>query len=107
MVKVFQQQVRRCWSVPNERAEILTMQVFDHFLDGETLEGCYGAVGQVADYWLNVLDTQVRSIERQALYFVLVLLHVTLQGEDLTDDELVDLLSENRSMSRQVTSNTS
>lgn len=32
-----------------------------------------------ADYWLNILDTQ---------------------GEDLADDDLIDYLSENRSLSR-------
>ena len=61
MVKVFQQ------------------QVFGRFLDGGSLEECYRSVASVADYWLDVLDTQ---------------------GEDLDDSELLDLLAENRSMSR-------
>ena len=54
-------------------------ELFERFLMGDSLESCYAAVAVVADYWLDVLDTQ---------------------GEDLDDAELVDLLSENRSMSR-------
>ena len=56
-------------------------QVFERFLDGNSLKECYDAVADVANHWIDVLDTR---------------------GESLTDDELVDLISENRSMSRQL-----
>jgi DNA polymerase epsilon subunit 1 len=56
-------------------------QVFERFLDGNSLEECYASVADVANHWIDVLDTQ---------------------GESLETDELVDLISENRSMSRQL-----
>ena len=34
-------------------------QVFDQFLEGDTLEACYDAVADVANNWLDVLDTKV------------------------------------------------
>ena len=34
-------------------------QVFEQFLEGETLEECYAAVASVANRWLDLLDTQV------------------------------------------------
>lgn len=56
-------------------------QVFERFLDGDSLVECYDSVGEVANHWIDVLDTQ---------------------GESLETDELVDLISENRNMSRQL-----
>lgn len=56
-------------------------QVFERFLNGGTLIECYDSVAEVANYWVDVLDTQ---------------------GESLETDELVDLISENKSMSRQL-----
>ena len=56
-------------------------EVFERFLEGEDLKECYDAVAEVANYWIDVLDTR---------------------GETLDDDELVGLISENRSMSRQL-----
>lgn len=56
-------------------------QVFERFLDGSTLQECYDAVAEVANHWLDVIDTR---------------------GESLEDDELIGLVSENRSMSRQL-----
>ena len=56
-------------------------QVFQRFLDGHSLVECYASVAEVANHWIDVLDTQ---------------------GESLENDELVDLISENRSMSRQL-----
>lgn len=56
-------------------------QVFERFLGGDTLEECYDHVAEVANHWIDVIDTK---------------------GESLDDDELVDLISENRSMSRQL-----
>jgi hypothetical protein len=61
--------------------KVFQSQVFERFLEGATLQECYGAVAEVADYWLNILDTQ---------------------GEDLDDGELIDFLSENRSLTRTV-----
>ena len=56
-------------------------QVFERFLEGVSLEECYASVADVANHWIDVLDTQ---------------------GESLEDDEVVDLISENRNMSRQL-----
>ena len=36
-------------------------QVFERFLLGDTLEECYEAVAEVANRWLDMLDTQVSS----------------------------------------------
>jgi len=56
-------------------------QVFEHFLDGSTLKDCYASVANIANHWIDILDTN---------------------GESLDTDELVDLISENRNMSRQL-----
>eukprot|EP00536_Pseudo-nitzschia_multiseries_P014500 jgi/Psemu1/298741/fgenesh1_pm.714_\ len=56
-------------------------QIFERFLDGNTLEECYDSVAEVANHWIDVIDTR---------------------GESLDNDELVDLISENRNMSRQL-----
>jgi len=56
-------------------------QVFERFLDGNSLQECYHCVADVANHWIDVIDTR---------------------GDSLEDDELVDLISENRSMSRQL-----
>ncbi|XP_044265120.1 DNA polymerase epsilon catalytic subunit 1 isoform X2 [Tribolium madens] len=55
--------------------------VFEAFLKGDTLESCYGAVAQIADYWLDVLFSH---------------------GRNMPDSELFDLISENRSMSKKL-----
>ncbi|BGP19454.1 hypothetical protein JCM10213_006274 [Rhodosporidiobolus nylandii] len=54
-------------------------QIFEKFLLGGTLKECYAAVATVADKWLDVLFTKAVS---------------------LPDDELVELIAENRSMSK-------
>ena len=56
-------------------------EVFVHFLDGKSLDECYGAVAEIANHWLDVLDNC---------------------GDALETDELIGLISENRSMSRQL-----
>lgn len=56
-------------------------QVFEHFLDGTSLSECYDSVANIANHWIDILDTR---------------------GESLDTDELVDLISENRNMSRQL-----
>lgn len=53
--------------------------IFKLFLMGDTLETCYGAVASVANNWLDVMETR---------------------GGSLGDDDLVELLCENRSMSK-------
>lgn len=53
--------------------------IFKLFLQGETLEECYQAVASVANRWLDVLDTR---------------------GEMLEDEDLIELICENRSMSK-------
>lgn len=59
--------------------KIFQSQIFDKFLLGTTIEECYAAVAQVADQWLDILQSKASS---------------------LNDDELVDLIAENRSMSK-------
>lgn len=38
------------------------LQVFERFLLGDTLEECYEAVAEVANRWLDMLDTQVQFL---------------------------------------------
>ncbi|KAJ7806132.1 hypothetical protein B0H14DRAFT_3768801 [Mycena olivaceomarginata] len=59
--------------------KIFQSQIFEKFLLGTTTEECYAAVAHVADQWLDVLFSHADS---------------------LGDDELVELIAENRSMSR-------
>lgn len=59
--------------------KIFQSQIFEKFLLGTTTEECYAAVAQVADQWLDVLFSH---------------------GDNLGDDELVELIAENRSMSK-------
>ncbi|KAL4079949.1 hypothetical protein V8B97DRAFT_1928963 [Scleroderma yunnanense] len=59
--------------------KIFQSQIFEKFLLGTTTEECYGAVACVADQWLDILFGH---------------------AETLSDEELVDLIAENRSMSR-------
>lgn len=54
-------------------------QLFRVFLDGKSLTECYDAVGHVANSWLDILESQGRTLE---------------------DHDLMDLISENRSMSK-------
>lgn len=59
--------------------KIFQSQIFDKFLLGTTIEECYSAVAQVADQWLDILQSKASSLH---------------------DDELVELIAENRSMSK-------
>ncbi|KAF9073524.1 hypothetical protein BDP27DRAFT_1417011 [Rhodocollybia butyracea] len=59
--------------------KIFQSQIFEMFLLGTTTEECYKAVAKVADQWLDVLFSKAAT---------------------LTDEELVDLIAENRSMSK-------
>ncbi|KAN0061615.1 DNA polymerase epsilon catalytic subunit [Thecaphora frezii] len=54
-------------------------QIFEKFLLGSTLEECYAAVAKVANQWLDVLYSK---------------------GSTLHDEELIDLIAENKSMSK-------
>jgi DNA polymerase epsilon subunit 1 len=58
------------------------IQVFSRFLEGDSLASCYAAVAQVANNWLDVVDTR---------------------GEALDDAELIGLISENKTISGLVT----
>ncbi len=40
--------------------KIFQSSVFESFLNGTTLQECYASVATVADYWLDVLYSQVR-----------------------------------------------
>ncbi|KAK0701351.1 hypothetical protein B0T21DRAFT_115811, partial [Apiosordaria backusii] len=59
--------------------KIFQQQIFKFFLDGTTLAECYAAVAKVANRWLDVLDSK---------------------GTTLADEELMELISENRSMTK-------
>ncbi|PKI82744.1 Pol2p [Malassezia vespertilionis] len=54
-------------------------QIFAKFLLGDSLVHCYAAVAQIADQWLDVLYSK---------------------GSTLHDEELIDLIAENKSMSK-------
>jgi len=41
--------------------KIFQQQVFHYFLNGEGLQSCYESVAGVANYWLDILFTQVRA----------------------------------------------
>ena len=55
--------------------------IFKLFLDGDSLENCYKSVATVANNWLDVLDTK---------------------GGMLEDEDLIELICENRSMSKSL-----
>ncbi|KAJ5888486.1 DNA polymerase epsilon catalytic subunit A [Penicillium taxi] len=59
--------------------KIFQTQIFKFFLDGANLGETYAAVARVADRWLDVLYEH---------------------GTTLADEELIELISENRSMSK-------
>lgn len=59
--------------------KIFQTQIFRFFLEGTTLPETYAAVARVADRWLDVLYEH---------------------GSTLADEELIDLISENRSMTK-------
>ncbi|KAK6537956.1 DNA polymerase epsilon catalytic subunit [Orbilia ellipsospora] len=59
--------------------KIFQTQIFKVFLEGTTLTETYAAVAKVANRWLDVLYQH---------------------GSTLADEELIDLISENRSMSK-------
>ncbi|KAK2460009.1 hypothetical protein APHAL10511_008015 [Amanita phalloides] len=59
--------------------KIFQSQLFEKFLLGSTTQECYAAVAQVADQWLDVICTK---------------------AENLEDEELIELIAENRSMSK-------
>ena len=61
--------------------KIFQSEVFDKFLDGDSIEECYGAVAKVADKWLDVLETR---------------------GRDLEDNVLLELITEASTMSKQL-----
>lgn len=56
-------------------------QVFDKFLRGTTLEETYASVGEVANHYLDILDSK---------------------GSGMEDDELIDLITESSNMSRKL-----
>lgn len=53
--------------------------MFEKFLRGGSLAECYEAVGEVANQWLDVLYSK---------------------GGDVDDDELMELISQNKTMSQ-------
>ena len=59
--------------------KIFQSQIFDKFLLGSTTEECYAAVAVVANQWLDILQSKASSLH---------------------DNELVELIAENRSMSK-------
>lgn len=59
--------------------KIFQQQIFKFFLEGTTLAECYTEVAKVANQWLDVLHNK---------------------GTTLADEELMELISENRSMSK-------
>ena len=72
--------------------KIFQSQVFERFLLGSNLKECYDEVATVANYWLDVLFNQVLYSQKQNKE----------QGEGLEDSELLELISESKSMSKQL-----
>lgn len=64
-----------------ELVKIFQSQVFEQFLAGKSLSECYSAVAEVANQWLDVLDSQ---------------------GVDMDDEELMELISEKKTISKTV-----
>ena len=56
-------------------------QIFAKFLLGDSLVGCYAAAASIADQWLDVLYNR---------------------GSTLHDEELIDLIAENKSMTKML-----
>lgn len=61
--------------------KIFQTQIFKFFLEGTTLQECYDAVAKVSNQWLDVMYSH---------------------GSTLSDAELIDLICENRSMSKSL-----
>ncbi|GME40769.1 DNA polymerase epsilon catalytic subunit a [Neofusicoccum parvum] len=61
--------------------KIFQTQIFKFFLEGTTLQETYDAVAKVANQWLDVLYSQ---------------------GTTLADEELIDLICENKSMTKTI-----
>ncbi|HLD77964.1 MAG TPA: hypothetical protein VJB16_02950, partial [archaeon] len=62
--------------------KIFQGQVFERFLDGNSLSECYSAVASVANRWLDVLYAR---------------------GKSLPEEEALDLITESKNMSKQLT----
>lgn len=62
-----------------ELVKIFQSQVFEQFLAGSSLRDCYDSVAAVANQWLDVLDSQGMSLE---------------------DSELMELISERKTISK-------
>jgi hypothetical protein len=61
--------------------KVFQAQVFENFLEGDTLETCYEAVGKVANQWMDVLFSH---------------------GKSMADDDLLSLISCSNNMSKSV-----
>ena len=61
--------------------KIFQQEVFDKFLEGETLQQCYDACGEVGERWYDILDSK---------------------GEYVDDIELIDYIGEERVLSKGV-----
>jgi DNA polymerase epsilon subunit 1 len=59
--------------------KIFQSSVFEAFLKGNTLEECYESVAKIANYWLDILYSK---------------------AENISDNELFDLIAERRTMSK-------
>jgi DNA polymerase epsilon subunit 1 len=46
--------------------KVFQSEVFDHFLQGDSLEGCYASVAGVANRWLDLLDTRGIDLKARA-----------------------------------------
>jgi len=59
--------------------KIFQEDLFNHFLDGSTLDECYNACGAIADRWLDILYKR---------------------GEGIEDEELFEYIAESKTMSK-------
>ena len=64
-----------------ELVKIFQQRVFENFLEGDSLQTCYDAVGEVGNEWLDILDNK---------------------GVNINDDELLGYISERKTISKTV-----
>ncbi|KHJ41058.1 b, exonuclease domain protein, DNA polymerase family [Trichuris suis] len=95
--------------------KLFQTSVFDGFLNGSSLNDVYRSVSSIANYWLDVLYSKIAasrilavvSPHRQSLCNrsaggTCRAKYRFIQGVDLPDSELFELISENRSLSRSL-----
>eukprot|EP00967_Tisochrysis_lutea_P132341 scaffold230930_cov33-Tisochrysis_lutea.AAC.8 len=92
--------------------KVFQTQVFHDgaFLEGSTLAECYASVAKVADRWLDVIDSAGPIAPPSAIIILPTrisfldndLIEKEAKSVDMEDDELLELFSEQKSMSKTI-----